>query len=875
MKNHIKFIISPLFMSIGCICNLPAVAAPGVPADPLVVWSEDFQNLPTPTLMSDVTDLLGYAGLNPVNQAYTADPPWTSPSKMCNGILAAYNQNPNSTVGIAACTGNKGSWNFSQQLSQALGILRGQDINTTSRNNYAVTAFTTGDPGSDLIILRTEGNIPLVASKRFLLTSIDAAALNCQSGRPLLRFSFVDQDGIEENISPDAVDVCANGSRVPVSALESNLAGTAVAGILNSPAAFKFAGRSVGYIIRNAQGSGNGNDFAFDNPKILDATPQLDNAFDPPLVAMGNSINIVFTITNTSDLLAKEGWVFTDTLSPGLTVSGVPITTCPTASTDVLAPIGANSISITSSLSNGMASCTITVPVMASTAGIYQNNENNISLHEFINPPLPNTSNHLEVTPAADMQASSSLPANVIAGQTVAGTIACLNAGPSAADSATCDISGLPAGATTSCTPAVPTATPLTVSGAISCDVSFVAPATGSITATITAGSATADPLTSNNAVSYNAVITPAADMQASSLLPANVTAGQTVTGTIACLNAGPSAADSATCDISGLPAGATTSCTPAVPTATPLTASSAISCDVSFVAPATGSMTATITAGSATADPLPANNAVSYNAVITPAADMQASSLLPANVTAGQTVAGTIACLNAGPSAADSATCGISGLPAGATTSCTPAVPTATPLTVSGAISCDVSFVAPATGSMTATITAGSATADPLTSNNAVSYNAVITPAADMQASSSLPANVTAGQTVAGIMTCLNAGPSAADSATCGISGLPAGATTSCTPTVPTATPLPASSAISCNVSFVAPATGSMTATITAGSATPDPESANNAISYEASINTQPIIKRVPALNHWMIFTLSFILGVAILVGFRKKMKC
>ncbi|WP_158400564.1 hypothetical protein, partial [Comamonas sp. B-9] len=493
IRNHIKFIISPLLILAGCICNHSALAAPGVPADPLVVWSEDFQNLPTPTLTSDVTDLLGYTGLNPVNQAYTADPPWTSPSKMCNGILAAYHQNPNSTVGIAACAGHKGSWNFSQQLSQALGILRGQDINTTSRNNYAVTAFTTGDPGPDLIILRTEGNIPLVASKRFLLTSIDTAALNCQSGCPLLRFSFVDQDGVEENISPDAVDICANGSRVPVSALGGNVAGTAVAGIMNSPAAFKFSGRSVGYIIRNAQGSGNGNDFAFDNPKILDATPQLDKAFDPPSVAMGNSTNIVFTITNTSDLLAKEGWSFTDILSPGLAVSGVPTTSCLAASTHVSAPIGANVISVTSSLSNGMASCTITVPVMASAAGIYQNNENNISLHEFINPPLPDTSNHLEVTPAADMQASSSLPANVTAGQAVTGTITCLNAGPSAADSATCGISGLPAGATTSCTPAVPTATPLTVSGAISCNVSFVAPATGSITAMITAGSATPD----------------------------------------------------------------------------------------------------------------------------------------------------------------------------------------------------------------------------------------------------------------------------------------------------------------------------------------------------------------------------------------------
>ncbi|QMV74079.1 hypothetical protein HS961_15225 [Comamonas piscis] len=617
ISNCIKFIISPFFISVGCIHSFPALAAPGVPADPLVVWHEDFQNLPTPTPTSNVTDLLVYQGLNPANQAYTADPPWTMSSNMCNGILAAFNQNPDSAIGIAACAGIKSSWNSSQQLSQALGVLRGQDINNTSRNNYAVTAFTVGSPGPDLIIFRTDRNIPLVASKRFIITSIDTAVINCHAGHPLLRFSFIDQNGLEIDISRNVVDACTNGSRVPFSAQGNNLAGSAIAGILNSPAAFKFTGSSVGYIIRNTQGSGDGNDFAFDNAQILDATPQLDKGFDPPLVELGNSSSIVFTITNTSDLLAKEAWSFTDSLSSGLTVSGAPTTTCPAASTSISAPIGADSISVTSSLSNRMASCTITVPVIAAAAGIYLNNQDNISEYEFINPPLPDTTNRLEVTPSADMQAGSSLPTQVSAGQTVTGTIACLNAGPGAAESATCGISGLPTGAMTSCRPTVPTAAPLAASSAISCNVSFVAPAAGSIASTITASSATPDPLLANNAVSYHAAIAPAADMQASASLPNAVVEGQTVTGSIACLNAGPSAAESATCGISGLPAGATTSCTPTVPTATPLTVSSAISCNVSFVAPAAGSIAATITAGSATPDPELENNSIPYAASI------------------------------------------------------------------------------------------------------------------------------------------------------------------------------------------------------------------------------------------------------------------
>lgn len=191
------------------------------------------------------------------------------------------------------------------------------------------------------------------------------------------------------------MDACEGGNTISVAAHGAAADTTARIGTRISPAALRFIGSSVGYLVRNQQASGNGNDFAFDTPTILDASPQLDKMFSPPSVPLGTNANIVFTVTNSDDLLAKGGWSFTDTLSAGLTVGGVATTNCP--NTQVIAPIGGNSISVDGDLTDEMVSCSVTIAIIASATGEYANDDTNIE-SSFLTPPQPGTTNVLTIT---------------------------------------------------------------------------------------------------------------------------------------------------------------------------------------------------------------------------------------------------------------------------------------------------------------------------------------------------------------------------------------------------------------------------------------------------------------------------------------------
>jgi hypothetical protein len=438
----------------------------------------------------------------------------------------------------------------------------------------------------------------------------------------------------------------------------------------------------------------------------------------------------------------------------------------------------------------------------------------------------------------ADMAAAVNLPATAVAGSVVTGSFTCTNNGPSSASAATCGISGLPAGAAVTCTPTIPTASPLASGSAIVCNVSYTAPATGPVTGVATAGSSTTDSNVANNTAPYSTAISPLADMVATAnTLPTTVTAGQLVTGQITCTNAGPSTAANATCSIPGLPAGATTVCTPTSPAAS-LASGATLVCSVSYTAPASGTVSATVTAASGTTDPNPGNNTQLYSANVTPVADMTAIANLPATATAGSTVNGSFTCKNNGPSAAAAATCAINGLPPAATVTCSPSVPTAAALPAGSSVVCNVSYTAPASGNVSGTVTAGSTTNDPNASNNAAPYSTAVSVSADMASHVSLPSTAIAGSSVTGSFSCTNNGPSAAAAATCGITGLPPSSTVTCTPAVPTANPLASGSSIVCAVGFTAPASGSVSGAVTAGSTTSDPNAGNNVTSYTTAVS-------------------------------------
>jgi len=126
---------------------------------------------------------------------------------------------------------------------------------------------------------------------------------------------------------------------------------------------------SVGLAIFNETNVTVGNDVAFDLPQIVDVTPQLDKSFSaapatgaaPANVsgAIGTPATLTFTVTNTSDLMDKPGWSFTDTLADNLTYNGLD-TSATTCGNGSVAPDG-QALTISGDLTG--ATCDIVINV--------------------------------------------------------------------------------------------------------------------------------------------------------------------------------------------------------------------------------------------------------------------------------------------------------------------------------------------------------------------------------------------------------------------------------------------------------------------------------------------------------------------------------
>lgn len=601
---------------VPALCGQVAMAAPRIPVAPVIVWSEDFENPQTPPITTEGRDLLVYQGADPAGQMYTADPLYRMSANQCNGIVTSFNQDPTSATMSAAC-GSQGNWNALQQMAEVAGRYQGQSAADAVKNHVMAMLTANGTFPAGATAFRTKANIPQSSGSRFLTARADVVANFCSSGfvAPLLRFSLVNDANAELPISMNAVDPCVDGVSFNTMPIGIGIIQTARAQTVTSPGALLFSGASVGFVLHNDQTSSMGNDSSIDNAQIIDVTPQLDKAFSPASIQLGQVSRLTMTITNTTDLLRKRGWSFTDNLPAGLVVEGNASTTCP--GTTVQAAAGGSTVTVSNGdLAQGAAFCEVSLDVRPTAAGSFTNGPSNLSL---IGLNQPATLVVLAVAPAADMQATSiTLPLTMTVGAPVSGSFSCTNAGPSAATAASCVISGLPAGATTSCTPSVPTASPLASGGSIACTVQFTPTTTGTIAALVTASSSTVDPVPANNTKAHPFNPVERADMQATSVtLPATANVGVPVKGSFVCTNAGPNAAAFANCSIAGLPAGASTSCTPAVPTGTPLASGASISCTVSFTPTTQGSLTATVTAVSGTTDPEPANNSRDQELVV------------------------------------------------------------------------------------------------------------------------------------------------------------------------------------------------------------------------------------------------------------------
>jgi uncharacterized repeat protein (TIGR01451 family) len=373
-----------------------AAASPGVPDSAKTLFSEDFENNPA-AVVSPVTS---YQGAPPLSETYTTDPEWAPDKTSCNGWITAF-----SNTGI--CVSGTANDNV-RLMAQKLGIFAGDP---TPDDNHVVSAYTDQgrDPGPNKIELQTVKPIPLPGSgSRFLVFSADVAAATCGSLRPspyTALFAFYLLTGVKEvPLASSPTDVCATGRN-----LGNNVGGAPIiGGRITSEGSILFSGSQLGVRLRNAQGSGNGNDHAFDNILVSDASPQLDKAFGSPSVTRGTATSLTFTVTNTSELTAKDGWSFTDTLPTGLRIADPndAATTCPAGV--VTAEPGTQTVKVAGSLASGQPSCTVTLSVVGVQSGKVANGADQLTTVGLRKPAAPATVAVAEPTSGQSVRAACS-----------------------------------------------------------------------------------------------------------------------------------------------------------------------------------------------------------------------------------------------------------------------------------------------------------------------------------------------------------------------------------------------------------------------------------------------------------------------------------
>jgi uncharacterized repeat protein (TIGR01451 family) len=361
-----------------------APGSPGVPSAPTVPFTEDFENgfANAPAAPSAPLLLSSYTGAS--GTTYTADLQWLT---NCNGNILEW-ANTAAQQSSTNCA-DANSYTAVRRMAHALGTFAGAADPTRNR---AVTAHTSGNPGPNLVQLES-GPITLAGggTGRFLTFSVTAAAINCFATPPQFNFFFRNSAGAETQVGT-TVNACTEpGAQTltPPTPPGGTASATPVRVVTANPdGSVLWPGGTVRLVVRNPNGSGSGNDGAFDNPRITDVTPQLDKEFIPALIGTNQVSRIRFTVTNTTELGAKNGFSFTDGLPAGVTVAPTPgfASTCP-STTPTGVTSGSSTVGFTASLNAGQTFCRIEFDVVAPVEGSYVNAPSDLTVNGL---DLPN-----------------------------------------------------------------------------------------------------------------------------------------------------------------------------------------------------------------------------------------------------------------------------------------------------------------------------------------------------------------------------------------------------------------------------------------------------------------------------------------------------
>jgi uncharacterized repeat protein (TIGR01451 family) len=394
---------------------------PGVPQPPKVVYTEGFEHgvERAPVLLTS------YKGVPPLEETYTAHKRFL---ENCDGNIVEFESNERKK----ATDCEEVAFNRVRQMAWVLGKLRGV---ANPKLNHAVSAYTDGGEvlPANSVQFETIKPIPLLTGSRYITFSVDAAETNCKHSHAEFKFYLLN-GASEVPTFTSSIDPCTNKNAETIEPPELGTKPSEPfkAGSFAGNDATLFNGSALGIRMRNGQSSENGNDAAFDNIQVLDATPQLDKSFSPSVLNVGEASLLTFTITNTSELAAKEGWSFKDTLPAGLVVASPAAASSTCASpTTVTATAGGGTIAVKGSLAAEMNYCTVNVNVTSATAGTYTNATTNISEEVGINPPPPAT---VQFGENADLQIEkTAAPDPATAGTDETFTLKITNHGPNTA----------------------------------------------------------------------------------------------------------------------------------------------------------------------------------------------------------------------------------------------------------------------------------------------------------------------------------------------------------------------------------------------------------------------------------------------------------
>jgi uncharacterized repeat protein (TIGR01451 family) len=503
------------------------------------VYVEDFEH----EMERKPVLLTHYVGAPPLEATYTADQRFL---ENCNGYIVEFESNERTT----ATDCEEVAFHRVRQMAWVLGALRGL---ADPKTNHAVAAYTDGHSvlPENTVQFETVKPIPLVASNRFITFSVDAAETNCSHTHAEFEFYLLN-GATEIPTFTNPIDPCSNSKAEVIEPPElgTKPAEPFKAGTFAGDDAALFSGTELGIRMRNRQTSENGNDAAFDNIEVLDATPQLDKSFSPEVLSVGETSELTYTITNTSELAAKNGWSFTDTLPDGLvmTTPARASTTCAEPTT-ILADGGGSSIKVTGSLAAGTNYCTVTVDVTSGKEGSYTNGPDDVT-ETGLEPPGEAT---VRFGYKADLAIEKSAsPSPGVPGTDVTYTLKVTNKGPDTAED-TVVSDPLPDGLTfVSGSPECEAPTPTQVRCSLgslatgdSVTLTIVAHIADSVTEgfvnTATVSSATPDPDYSNNSASAPTPIHSEADLEIQKIASlTTVTAGGQVSYTLIVNNNGP-----------------------------------------------------------------------------------------------------------------------------------------------------------------------------------------------------------------------------------------------------------------------------------------------------------------------------------------------